>query len=92
MSVPIDPARRGTPRRATSCGSEQTGSAASPRLDMRQYAYPPTHGWREPMIRRAAYLRALNRGFQPGKELEDWLAAEREVEDLVACGAAPYQC
>ena len=42
------------------------------------------------MIRRAAYLRSLNRGFQPGGELEDWLAAEHEVEDLIACGAAPY--
>jgi hypothetical protein len=27
------------------------------------------------MIRRAAYLRSLNRGSQPGNELEDWLAA-----------------
>ena len=92
MSVPIDPARRGTPRRAMSCGSKQTSSAASPHLDTGPYVYPPTQGWREPMIRRAAYLRALNRGFQPGKELEDWLAAEREVDDLIACGAAPYQC
>jgi len=91
MSVPIDPARRAAPRRATSCGSEQGGSAPSVRLDMSSYVYPPTHGWREPMIRRAAYLRALNRGFQPGKELEDWLAAEREIEDLIACGAAPYR-
>ena len=52
--------------------------------------HPVTQGWREPMIRRAAYFRALNRGFQPGRELEDWLAAEREVDDLAACGAAPY--
>jgi hypothetical protein len=42
------------------------------------------------MIRRAAYLRSLNRGFQPGNELEDWLIAEREIDDLIACGAAPY--
>jgi hypothetical protein len=91
MSVSIDPARRGAPRRAMSCGSEQGGSGTSPRLDITQYEYPTTQGWREPMIRRAAYLRSLNRGFQPGKELEDWLAAEREVEDLIACGAAPYR-
>jgi hypothetical protein len=43
------------------------------------------------MIRRAAYLRALNRGFQPGRELEDWLVAEREIEGLIDCGAAPYR-
>ena len=91
MSIPIDPARRGAPRRAAPCDSKQIGSAAAVRLDLSPYACPATRGWREPMIRRAAYLRALNRGFQPGQELDDWLAAEREIEDLIACGAAPYR-
>jgi hypothetical protein len=27
----------------------------------------------------AAYFKAESRGFEPGHELEDWLAAEREV-------------
>jgi hypothetical protein len=27
----------------------------------------------------AAYLRAESRGFEPGRELDDWLEAEREV-------------
>jgi hypothetical protein len=35
---------------------------------------------RERRIREAAYLRAQERGFQPGHELEDWLAAEQEVD------------
>jgi Protein of unknown function (DUF2934) len=91
MSVPIDPSRRGSPRRAACCGSEQISSAARQPLDIAPYLHPVTQGWREPMIRRAAYLRSLNRGFQPGKELEDWLAAEREVDDLAASGAAPYR-
>jgi hypothetical protein len=91
MSVAIDPSRRGTPRRAASCGSEQISSSASVLLDIRPYLHPATQGWREPMIRRAAYLRSLNRGFQPGKELEDWLAAEQEIDHLIACGAAPYR-
>jgi nicotinamidase-related amidase len=43
------------------------------------------------MIRRAAYLRSLNRGSRPGNELEDWLAAEQEIDELIACGAAPYR-
>jgi len=30
-------------------------------------------------IARAAYFRSEQRGFAPGFELEDWLAAEREV-------------
>jgi len=41
-----------------------------------------------------AYFRAERRGFAPGHELEDWLAAEREVEALLSeqppeVGAAP---
>ena len=33
-----------------------------------------------------AYFRALHRGFAPGHELDDWLAAEREVAAVL--GAA----
>ncbi|MGH8285988.1 MAG: DUF2934 domain-containing protein [Steroidobacteraceae bacterium] len=36
------------------------------------------------MISEAAYLRAERRGFVPGREAEDWLAAELEVERLLA--------
>jgi CBS domain-containing protein len=53
--------------------------------------HPACLGWREPMIRRAAYLRSLDRPACPGKELEDWLVAEREIDNLIACGAAPYR-
>ncbi len=31
-------------------------------------------------VAEAAYFRAERRGFAPGHELEDWLAAEREIE------------
>jgi len=34
---------------------------------------------RESMVRMAAYFRAERRGFAPGYEIEDWLAAEAEV-------------
>lgn len=30
-------------------------------------------------IAERAYYKALNRGFAPGFELEDWLEAEREI-------------
>jgi hypothetical protein len=39
------------------------------------------------MIARAAYLRAKERGFAPGHEVEDWLAAEAEIRTMVAGGA-----
>ncbi len=35
------------------------------------------------MIAEAAYLRAERRGFAPGHEHEDWLAAEAEVDGLL---------
>ncbi len=38
---------------------------------------------RRGMIAQAAYLRAERRGFAPGGEHEDWLAAEAEVDALL---------
>jgi hypothetical protein len=35
-------------------------------------------------IAKAAYFHAERRGFAPGHELEDWLAAENEVEQRLA--------
>jgi hypothetical protein len=47
-------------------------------------AASPDKEMREEMIRTAAYLLAERRGFCPGRELDDWLEAEREVERAVA--------
>jgi Protein of unknown function (DUF2934) len=38
---------------------------------------------RHDMISEAAYLRAEARGFAPGHEIEDWLAAELEIDELI---------
>jgi hypothetical protein len=38
------------------------------------------------MIEQAAYLRAQRRGFGTGGEVEDWLAAEAEVDALLRAG------
>jgi hypothetical protein len=38
---------------------------------------------RRRLIAEAAYFRAEQRGFVPGRELEDWLAAEIEVDALL---------
>lgn len=38
---------------------------------------------RRSMIARAAYYRAERRGFEPGRELEDWVVAESEVDGLL---------
>lgn len=39
---------------------------------------------RHERIARAAYQRAHTRGFEPGGELEDWLLAEREIDDAAS--------
>lgn len=41
------------------------------------------------MIAEAAYYRAEQRGFEPGSELDDWLAAEIEVDALLAEAGGP---
>ena len=42
-------------------------------------AAPSVPAQHESLVRTAAYLRAERRGFAPGYEVEDWLAAEAEV-------------
>ena len=39
---------------------------------------------RRSAIRLHAYYRAERRGFAPGHELEDWLAAERQMSEIDA--------
>lgn len=40
------------------------------------------------MIAEAAYYRAERRSFTPGHELEDWLAAEAEIDSRLVRGGA----
>jgi hypothetical protein len=51
-------------------------------------AYCPVPEERAAMIAAAAYFRAERRNFCPGCELEDWLAAEQEVDQMLAAAAA----
>jgi len=43
-----------------------------------------TAGERARMVETAAYYRAERRGFASGHEAEDWLAAEAEIDALIA--------
>jgi hypothetical protein len=67
------PRRRGTPVKPAA------ESGASPGMTVSEDA-------RRAMIAQAAYLRAERRGFGPGSEVEDWLAAEAEVDALLKAG------
>ena len=46
---------------------------------------------RHALIAEAAYLRAERRGFVPGQETEDWLAAEAVVDALLKVGQSSPQ-
>jgi hypothetical protein len=43
---------------------------------------------RAALIAEAAYYRAERRGFEPGHETEDWIAAEAEVDANLLQGAS----
>jgi len=61
------------PRKAAPRATRTAGSRPAVTPDMRRG-----------MIAEAAYLRAERRGFAPGYEEEDWLAAEVEVDKLLS--------
>jgi DUF2934 family protein len=75
--APAAAARRPPPRTAPSV-------PAAPRVAV-------TRETRRALIAEGAYLRAERRGFAPGHETEDWLAAEAEVDALLkaAHGGSP---
>jgi hypothetical protein len=83
--------RRAAPRKP---GTSRTDASAAPKTPVQSKEMPASPApRREPpseqpapedvrrRIEMAAYLRAKQRGFAPGYELEDWLKAEAEVKD-----------
>jgi Protein of unknown function (DUF2934) len=75
------PAKR-TPRKPAAAAT--AGAATEP---VYSKFVDPTQ--RAALIARAAYLRAQNRGFMPGHEVADWLAAEAEVDADLLRGTPP---
>ncbi|HZT04046.1 MAG TPA: DUF2934 domain-containing protein, partial [Steroidobacteraceae bacterium] len=67
------------PRRRVPAASTAPVSGATPAITV-------SEDTRRAMISQAAYLRAERRGFTPGSEVEDWLAAEAEVDALLRAG------
>ena len=68
--------------RARRTARAQPTPAASPRAQLTPEA-------RHALIAEAAYLRSERRGFEPGHETEDWLAAEAEVDALLRVEQGP---
>lgn len=73
------PAEKAAPRRRSAAPKAAAQSAASTGITVSEDV-------RRAMIAQAAYLRAERRGFTAGGEVEDWLAAEAEVDALLKAG------
>jgi hypothetical protein len=67
-------ARKAAPRKTT----RKKVAAAAPFVDPER---------RAALIAQAAYFRAQKRGFAPGHDVADWLAAEAEVDSRLLRGA-----
>lgn len=76
-------AARKTPAKAAAPRKSAVGTARS-KARVSDSATILTTEDRLRMVRTAAYFRAERRGFAPGHEAEDWLAAEAEVEAQLA--------
>jgi hypothetical protein len=63
-------------------------SSAGECMSRRSAAASPAPDWTAAIAERA-YYKAERRGFAPGFELDDWLAAEREVAQSLGPSAAP---
>lgn len=72
--------------RPTATASRTTAAqrgAHAPKAPLASTLVALTAEARYAMIAESAYLRAEQRGFEPGHETEDWLAAELEVDALL---------
>ena len=77
---PAQSAEKAAPRRrAAAAGKPAAESGAANGITVSGEA-------RRAMIEQAAYLRSERRGFTSGGEVEDWLAAEAEVDALLRAG------
>jgi hypothetical protein len=55
-----------------------------------RYMAPRLPSDRQALIAAAAYFRAESRGFAAGHELDDWLAAEEEIDQRLAGEGRAY--
>lgn len=61
-------------------GEGATHDVEITKSNLQQRELPSFSESREARIAEAAYWRAERRGFAPGGELEDWLSAEKEID------------
>ena len=67
-------------------GGKTITAAKQPRKSKRPVAFGIPSTERHHLIAVAAYYLALRRGFQGEGSHDDWLAAEREIDAMIAAG------
>lgn len=84
MAIPVrrieQPEARQTP--SASPPPMTAGKAAAGQIAQAESSLNLAGEDRRQLIAEAAYFRAEQRGFHPGAELDDWLAAEIEIDAL----------
>jgi hypothetical protein len=60
---------------------ELPGTCSAAMADPRTTNPLVEQAWRDKLVREAAYFRSQHRRPSHGHELEDWLAAEREIDE-----------
>ena len=75
------PSKRTDPRQPAVCDGAARGKA----VKMQSLSAEERHR----RIAEAAYFRAAARGFVDARQIEDWLAAEREVDALTGALGSP---
>lgn len=74
-------ARGAAPGRGDKPGGDLDPGAVIKDTSLQRRELPSYSDSREARIAERAYWRAERRGFAPGGELDDWLEAEREVDE-----------
>jgi hypothetical protein len=82
LGRPIRPQPSATVARVVD--SQKRGVSGAVLRNIGLYIVPRVIEDRAVSISKLAYLKAERRGFAPGHELEDWLAAENEVDQRLA--------
>jgi hypothetical protein len=80
---PVPVTETAAARRATTRSRKPLAESSRKSLAERAPRLQLTPEARRSLIAETAYLRAERRGFAPGQETEDWLAAEAEVDALL---------
>jgi hypothetical protein len=92
MSNPAEKSPAHSAKRALTTPQAQATSAEHrPHSIVAHSVTPVRPDQRQSMIAEAAYYLALQRDFEPGHEVQDWLVAESHIDAALARGASSAQ-